>query len=46
MRLRYKDTVDNPAAEARRINEFLDGRLNVERMAAVADRELYRNRQV
>lgn len=46
MRLRYKDAVNNPAAEARRINEFLGGRLNVERMAAVADRELYRNRKV
>jgi len=41
----YRDVVDNPAAEARRINEFLGGRLNVEQMSAVADRELYRNRK-
>lgn len=41
----YRDVVDHPAAEAGRINEFLGGRLNVERMAAVADRELYRNRK-
>ena len=41
----YRDVIDHPAAEARRINEFLGGRLNVEQMAAVADRELYRNRK-
>jgi hypothetical protein len=45
LRLGYKDVIDNPAAEARRLNEFLGGRLNVERMTAVADRELYRNRK-
>jgi hypothetical protein len=45
LQLRYRDVVDNPAAEARRLNEFLGGRLNVEQMAAVADRELYRNRK-
>src|SRR5262245_52120992 len=41
----YRDVVDNPAAEARRMNDFLGGRLDVARMAAVADRELYRNRK-
>jgi hypothetical protein len=45
MRLGYKDVIDNPRAEAQRLNEFLGGRLNVERMTAVADRELYRNRK-
>ena len=45
MRLGYKDVIDNPSAEARRLNEFLGDRLNVERMTAVADRELYRNRK-
>ena len=45
MRLGYKAVIDNPAVEARRLNEFLGGRLNVERMTAVADRELYRNRK-
>jgi hypothetical protein len=45
LQLRYRDVIDNPAAEARRLNEFLGGRLNVERMSAVADRELYRNRK-
>src|SRR5262245_30509080 len=28
----YRDVIDNPAAQARRINEFLGGRLDVERM--------------
>jgi len=43
--MKYKDVVEHPSAEARRLNEFLGGRLNVEQMAAVADRELYRNRK-
>ena len=45
LRVSYRDVIDNPAAAARRIDEFLGGGLNVERMAAVADRRLYRNRQ-
>jgi hypothetical protein len=45
LRLGYKAVIDDPAAEARRLNEFLGGRLSVERMTAVADRELYRNRK-
>ena len=45
LRLGYRNVIDNPAVEARRIDEFLGGRLNVERMAAVADRRLYRHRQ-
>jgi hypothetical protein len=43
--VRYRDAIEKPIAEARRINKFLGRRLNVERMAAVADRELYRNRK-
>ncbi len=45
IRLGYKAVIDNPALEAARINEFLGGGLNVGRMAAVTDRELYRNRK-
>jgi hypothetical protein len=45
LQVRYRDVIDNPAAQARRLNEFLGGRLNVEQMATVADRELYRNRK-
>jgi len=44
LQVRYGDVIDNPAGEARRLNAFLGGRLNVEQMATVADRELYRNR--
>ena len=42
--LKYRDVVERPAAEARRVNEFLGRRLDLDRMAGVADRELYRNR--
>jgi len=45
LHVNYKSAIDNPAAEARRINEFLGGRLDVARMEAVADRGLYRNRR-
>jgi hypothetical protein len=45
LRLGYRSVIEGPAAEARRINEFLGGRLDVEQMATVADRELYRNRK-
>ena len=43
----YERSVNGGAStdEARRINEFLGGRLNVEQMSTVADRELYRNRK-
>ena len=44
LQIQYKAVLDDPAREARRINEFLGGRLDVSRMAAVADRSLYRNR--
>jgi hypothetical protein len=42
--LHYTRVLSEPLAEARRINEFLGGGLDVERMAAVVDPELYRNR--
>jgi hypothetical protein len=42
--INYADAIEHPAAEARRISEFLGGGLDVARMAAVADRALYRNR--
>lgn len=45
LRLPYRAVVERPSEEARRIGEFLGGRLDVARMAQVADRELYRNRK-
>jgi hypothetical protein len=41
----YSDILANPEREAQRLNQFLGGDLNVERMAEVVDPDLYRNRQ-
>ena len=41
----YPEVVANPLAEAKRINAFLGGRLNVEAMAGAVYNDLYRNRQ-
>lgn len=43
--LEYRDLVSDPAREVARMNTFLGGRLDETRMAAVADRNLYRNRR-
>jgi hypothetical protein len=43
--LGYRDVLADPLREARRINEFLGGRLDVEKMVAVVDPALYRNRK-
>jgi Sulfotransferase family len=40
----YKDVVENAALQARRIRDFLEMELDVEKMAAAVDRKLYRNR--
>jgi hypothetical protein len=41
----YSDVVAEPAAEARRIADFVGGKLDVERMAGAVDGSLYRNRR-
>jgi hypothetical protein len=41
----YRDVVQNPRDAAGRMNGFLGGTLDVERMAAIADPALYRNRR-
>lgn len=43
--LSYHRVIAEPRAQAIRVNAFLGGRLDVERMAGVADRALYRNRR-
>jgi hypothetical protein len=43
--LRYHEVVDRPRDAANRIRELLDAPLDVDRMAAVADQDLYRNRR-
>jgi hypothetical protein len=40
----YRNVLEHPAQEARRINEFLGDTLDERAMAEVADRGLYRNR--
>ena len=40
----YRNVLEHPAEEARRINEFLGDTLDERAMAEVADRGLYRNR--
>lgn len=40
----HRDMMNNPLIQAKRINEFLDGGLNEQAIAAVVDPALYRNR--
>jgi hypothetical protein len=40
----YKQTVEDPAASARKVNEFLGDRLDEAAMRAAVDASLYRNR--
>jgi Sulfotransferase domain len=44
LELHYAEVVEDPLTHARRVNEFLGGRLDVERMVSVVDPDLYRNR--
>ena len=41
----YRDVVEDPTRQARRISEFLHRSLDVDRMAATVDAHLYRNRR-
>ena len=43
--LAYSDTLSDPESAAECINRFLGGKLDQEKMAAVVDRRLYRNRK-
>ena len=42
----HHDVLNQPIQQATRINDFLGGGLDVERMAAAVDQRLYRNRAV
>ena len=44
LELKYRDVLDNPKSAAERIDAFLGGRLTVDAMTGVVDRQLYRNR--
>jgi len=43
--LNYRDVLGDPMREAKRLNNFFGGRLDVDAMAAVVDPNLYRNRR-
>lgn len=42
--VQHREVISKPAAVARRINEFLGMKLDIDRMAAAVDETLYRNR--
>lgn len=42
--IRYHEMVENTPNEAKKVNDFVGGFLDVEKMSSVADRKLYRNR--
>jgi hypothetical protein len=41
----YNDLVEQPAEQAKRVSQFLDGKVNVEGMVKAVDPSLYRNRK-
>ena len=43
--VKYSDLVANPEQEARRVSEFLGGKVDVPAMIAAVDPQLYRNRK-
>ena len=43
--INYKEVLENPAKQSLRIRNFIGQDLNVEKMAAVVDEQLYRNRR-
>jgi hypothetical protein len=45
LRVRYSDLVEQPAAQAKRVSDFLGGKADVEKMAKAIDPSLYRNRK-
>lgn len=44
LEVNYREVIEHPLEEARRISQFLGRELDVESMASVVDPELYRNR--
>lgn len=43
--IRYDEAIRDPASVARKVNEFLGGRYDVQRMVEAVDEKLYRNRK-
>jgi hypothetical protein len=45
LEVHYRNTIDDPAATAHTVNEFLGGKLDEEKMRQAVQGELYRNRR-
>jgi hypothetical protein len=45
LQVSYRSALERPREEAQRINDFLGGTLDVDRMTTVGDPALYRNRR-
>lgn len=45
MQVHYSDLLADPATQARNVNEFLDNRLDAQKMSQMIDPKLYRNRK-
>lgn len=45
LRISYNDLLQHPQEQARRVRDFLGGRIDLERMIQSVDRSLYRNRK-
>ena len=45
LEIHYGNVLDNPAAQAERIRDFLGNGVDAAKMAAVVDQQLYRNRR-
>ncbi len=41
----YNQLIEHPTSESQRVSQFLEGKVQVERMASVVDPSLYRNRR-
>jgi Sulfotransferase family len=45
LNVRYNELLEKPEEQARRVSEFLDGRVDAEKMVLAVDPSLYRNRR-
>lgn len=43
--VKYNDVIENPYQNAKKINQFMGGWMNVEKMAGVVEKSLYRQRK-
>jgi hypothetical protein len=45
MQMHYSDLLSDPVIQVRKVNEFLDNRLDAQKMSQMVDANLYRNRK-